>query len=569
MIVSAFAEVVSLGAVLPFIGILVSPDRVFTHPIVMDVTQAWGITSADQLLLCFTGVFIAAAVIAGAIRALLLWASTRLSFASGADLGIEVYRRTLYQPYQVHAARNSSVVISGITVKINDVVFMVLLPVLTLITSTVVLLAITLALIAIDPMVASVAAVGFGGSYLLIGWLSRRQVHRNSKRITYGQTQVVKALQEGLGGIRDVLLDGTQQFYRDIYRQADIPLRQAQCNNVFIGGSPRYFMEALGMVLVAGLAYFLSLQAGGIATALPVLSALALGAQRLLPALQHAYSAWAAIAGCHARLADTIELLDQPLPMELGQPVPAPLLMQEGIRFDAVRFRYTDDGPWVLDGLNLIIAKGTRVGFVGSTGSGKTTTLDVLMGLLKPTEGELLVDGQSVSGNRHRAWQRSIAYVPQSIYLADNTLAENIAFGVSPGNINLERVQQAAHQAQISDFIESSPEGYQAHVGERGVRLSGGQRQRIGIARALYKQSSVLVLDEATSALDSATEQSVMNAIEELNSDLTILIIAHRLTTVRHCDIIVELENGRVVAQGTYEKLIECSASFRRLARVT
>ena len=189
------------------------------------------------------------------------------------------------------------------------------------------------------------------------------------------------------------------------------------------------------------------------------------------------------------------------------------------------------------------------------------------MGLLTPTEGELLVDGQPISGNRLSAWQLSIAHVPQSIFLADTTLAENIAFGVSPENIDLERVQRAARQAQIADFIESSPEGYQAYVGERGVRLSGGQCQRIGIARALYKEASVLVFDEATSALDNATEQSVMAAIGELNSDLTILLIAHRLTTVRHCDLIVELEHGRVVAHGTYEQLLEESPSFRRMAQ--
>jgi ATP-binding cassette subfamily B protein len=378
---------------------------------------------------------------------------------------------------------------------------------------------------------------------------------------------VVKALQEGLGGIRDVLLDGTQPVYCDIYRQADHPLRRAQGNNVFIGGSPRYIMEAVGMVLIAALAYALSRQVGGIATALPVLGALALGAQRLLPALQQIYGAWASIAGSHASLADTIELLDQSLPAELLQPAPAPLLIQQDIRFDAVRFRYTSDSPLVLDGLNLTIPRGARVGFVGSTGSGKSTTLDLLMGLLMPTEGELLVDGQPISGIRVRAWQQTIAHVPQSIYLADSTLAENIAFGVPRNAIDLDRVQQAARQAQIADFIESSPEGYQAYVGERGIRLSGGQRQRIGIARALYKQASVLVFDEATSALDNATEQSVMDAIEGLSSDLTILLIAHRLTTVRRCDTIVELEHGRVVAQGTYEQLLECSPSFSRMAR--
>jgi ABC-type multidrug transport system fused ATPase/permease subunit len=566
MLVSALAEVVSLGAVLPFLGILVAPERVFSHPIVANFAMNIGITSADQLVLPLTIAFATAAVLAGAIRIILLWISTRLAFATGADLGIEVYRRTLYQPYRVHVARNSSEVISGITNKVGGAVN-VLYQMLTLISSTVLLVAIMLALIVIDSMVASAAAFGFGAGYALITRISRRRLQRNSQRIAQEQSQVVKALQEGLGGIRDVLLDGTQPVYCDFYRQADHPLRRAQGNNIFISGSPRFAMEALGMLLIAALAYVLSRSAGGIATSLPVLGALALGAQRLLPALQQIYSAWAGIAGSHASLADTISLLDLPLQAELMQPDSAPLPFRNAIRFKALRFRYTDSGPWVLNGLNLTISKGERVGFVGSTGSGKSTTLDLMMGLLMPTDGELLVDGQPISGNRLRAWQGNIAHVPQSVYLADSTLAENIAFGVPIGKIDLERVKLAARQAQIADFIESSPQGYQALVGERGIRLSGGQRQRIGIARALYKQASVLVFDEATSALDNATEQSVMDAIQGLSSNLTILLIAHRLSTVRHCDTIVELEHGKVVAQGSYEQLLESSLSFRKMAR--
>lgn len=566
MLVSAFTEVISLGAVLPFLGILVSPDRVFSHPIVSDMAQAWGFTSADQLVLPLTVAFAAAVVIAGSVRILLLWASTRLTIACGADLSIEVYRRTLYQPYRVHMTRNSSEVITGID-KVNSAV-LVLSQSLILVSSTLLLVAIVLTLIAIDPMVASLAAIGFSASYAVITWMSRRRLNRNSQCIAYEQTQVIKALQEGLGGIRDVLLDGTQPVYCDIYRQSDLPLRRALGNNAFISQCPRYIVEAMGIVLIVVLAYALSQKPGGITTALPVLGALALGAQRLLPALQQIYSAWTSIVGSHASLSDAIELLNQPLPAELLEPTPPPLPFQNAICFDAVRFRYTDDGPWVLDGHNLSIPKGARVGFVGSTGSGKSTTLDLLMGLLMPTEGQLLIDGQPISGNSLRAWQGTIAHVPQNIYLADTTLAGNIAFGVPPDTIDLDRVQQAARQAQIADFIESKLEGYQANVGERGIRLSGGQRQRIGIARALYKQASVLVFDEATSALDNATEQSVMNAIEGLDRDLTILLIAHRLTTVQHCDIIVELECGRVVAQGTYDDLLECSPSFRRMAKV-
>ncbi len=565
MLISAFVEVVSLGAVLPFLGILTSPDLVLGHPLMADVVQFWGIISADKLVLPLTVVFVIAAIVAGTTRIFLLWVSTRVAFAIGADLGIEVYRRTLYQPYCVHLARNSSNIISGITNKVNGVVFGVLLPCLSLLSSIILLIAIIIALVVINPIVASAAALGFSSSYALITLISRRRLQLNSRRIAHEQSQVVKALQEGLGSIRDVLLDGTQSVYCNIYRLADRPLRRAQGNNAFIGGSPRYAMEALGMVLIASLAFFLSRQVGGIATALPVLGALALGAQRLLPALQQSYSAWSSIAGSHASFADAIALLSQPLPAEVLMPAPPPLLVKEEIRFEDVRFRYTDSGPWVLDGVNLAIPKGARVGIVGKTGSGKSTAMDALMALILPTEGAICVDKLAIVGPRIRAWQASIGHVPQSIYLADTTLAENIAFGVPPDLIDLNRVRRAARQAQIADFIESKPEGYRARVGEHGVRLSGGQRQRIGIARALYKQVTVLVFDEATSALDSETEKLVMDSIEGLSSDLTIFHIAHRLTTLRNCDVIVELENGRVVFQGTYKQLLERRTSIPQI----
>ena len=296
MLLSAFTEVISLGAVLPFLGVLISPELVFNHPIVLKVAQSWSITSAEQLVLPLTLAFAIAAFLAGAIRMLLLWASIRLANASGADLSIEVYRRTLYQSYKVHMARNSSDVISSITNKVGGAVA-VLQNLLTLISSTILLIAIMCALIVVNPVVALLAAICFGGSYGLITWLSRSLLLRNSQRIAYEQTHVVKALQEGLGGIRDVLLDGTQPVYCDIYRKADLPLRRASGNNSFIAQSPRYVMEALGIALIAALAYGLSREAGGIATALPVLGALALGAQRLLPAMQLIYSAWSIIAG--------------------------------------------------------------------------------------------------------------------------------------------------------------------------------------------------------------------------------------------------------------------------------
>jgi len=569
MIISAFTEVISLGAVLPFIGILATPDKVFEHELAANLAQSWGITSADQLVLPLTAAFGVAALLAGAMRILVIWLSTRMTFAAGADLSIDVYRRTLYQPYHVHVARSSSEMISGITGKIGSTTLGVILPILTLISSSVLLVAIMLALIVINPVIAIIATVGFGGCYAMITWLARRRLHRNGQLIAIEQTRVVKALQEGLGSIRDVLLDGTQPVYCESYRKADQRWRVAQGENVFIGQSPRFAMESLGMILIAGLALGLSRQSGGIAVALPMLGALALGAQRLLPVMQYSYAAWTSIGGNHASFADTIALLDQPLPEELTKPIPAPMSFNESIRLDKVRFRYSDDSPWVLRELNLTIPKGARMGFVGGTGSGKSTLMDLIMGLLSPSDGRVLVDGRHVFGDQMRAWQRCIAHVPQSIFLADATLAENIALGVRLDDIDPDRLRAAARQAQIAEFIEDGADGYDAFVGERGVRLSGGQRQRIGIARALYRKASVLVLDEATSALDNTTEQSVIEAIKSLDSTLTILIVAHRLTTVQHCDTVVELNKGRVVAEGSYEQLIEISGSFRRMANAT
>jgi len=567
MLASALAEVVSLGAVLPFLGVLVAPDRLMQQPLVAALAKAAGAATPADLVLAFTVLFALAALAAGAIRMLVLWASTRLSFAIGVDLSQEVYRRTLYQPYRVHAQRNSSEVVSAIANKIGASIH-VLFQVLNLGNSVLVLVAVVAALLVIDPVIAGIAAAGFGASYGAITWLFRSRLRANSERIADKQTQLLKALQEGLGGIRDVLLDGTQPLYCRIYLEADLQVRRAQGNNMFIAGSPRFAMEALGMVLIAVLAYGLSRGSGGIVGALPVLGALALGAQRLLPALQQIYAAWSTIAGSRRSLIDVLALLELPLPPEAFVPPPPALPFREAIRFENVRFRYAAEQPWVLDGISLEIPRGARVGVVGATGSGKSTLLDLLMGLLDPVEGRIAVDGRDIGGERRRAWQRTLAHVPQSIFLADASIAENIAFGVPKEEIDMARVRRAAAQAQIAEFIESGPEGYAARAGERGIRLSGGQRQRIGIARSLYKEASVLVFDEATSALDNATETSVMEAIDSLDRNLTVVLIAHRLTTVRHCDFIVELEHGRIAARGSYGDVIERNPGPSAAARV-
>ena len=526
-----------------------STEKISTH-------QTANCLLPTDFLLILTIIFALAALISGAMRLLLLWASTRLSFATGADLSISIYRRTLYQPYSVHAARNSSEVISGITGKANSVIFSIITPALTIISSAIMLIVILIALISIDPTIALAAFGGFGFIYAIIIKLTKGRMLINSQCMARESTQLIKSLQEGLGGIRDVLIDGCQAVYCQIYRNADLPLRKAQGNSTFISQSPRFGIEALGMMLIAMLAYALARQPDGISKAIPVLGALALGAQRLLPVLQGGYASWSSIQSGQVSLIDTLELLDQPLPEYVDQPPAKPIPFEQKITLNQLSFRYTPQTPWILNNLDLTIPKGSRIGFIGLTGSGKSTLLDIVMGLLQPNQGALEIDSEEITTHNTRNWQSHIAHVPQAIFLADSTIQENIAFGVPINKINQVLVKQAAQQAQIADIIETWPKKYQTFVGERGIRLSGGQRQRIGIARALYKQSDVIIFDEATSALDNKTEQAVMQSIESLGQNLTVLIIAHRLTTLQNCDQIVELADGGIKRIGTYQEIV-------------
>ena len=557
MIVASLLEVISIGAVLPFLGVLTAPEQIYQYPLMQPVIQALGLTQPNQLILPLTIFFIIVVLLSGAIRLTLLYVMTRFSFATGADLSIDIYRRTLYQEYAVHISRNSSKVIDSIIIKTNVVIHGVLAPILRFISSIILIIGIVSALFVININVALITLIGFAIPYWLVVYYTKTHLTDNSQIIAKHSTQMIRALQEGLGGIRDVLIGGTQQFYCQIYRNSDLPLRRASGNNQFIGGSPKYVMEAIGMILIATLAYVMVQSDGGVSTAIPVLGALALGAQKLLPTLQQAYSSYSQIKGSESSLNDVMDLLNQPLPESASQSLIRPIIFENKIELEKLSFRYTQDSPWILKNINLSINKGDRIGFIGETGSGKSTLLDIIMGLLPATSGKLTIDQQSLNIKNNKAWQTHIAHVPQNIYLSDGTIEENIAFGISQDQIDHQLVRKVAQQAQISELIEQWKGGYQTLVGERGVRISGGQRQRIGIARALYKKSDVLIFDEATSALDGKTEQAVMESIEGLGEELTVFIIAHRLTTLKSCNKIIELDKNNILHVKSYNEIIK------------
>ncbi len=554
MVLASLAEILSIGSVLPFLAVLTDPQRIFDFPLTQPLIKSLGINTASQLLLPLTATFCITAVLAAAIRLLLLRSSLFLAAATGSDIGYDMYRRTLFQPYLVHVSRNTSEIIDGISIKSTAIANGVVMPLLYILSSAIMTGLIVCILLAVAPETTLIAFGIFGLIYLVVIKLTRKQLLVNSKNISHESTQVIKSLQEGLGGIRDVLIDGTQNTFCRIYQKSDFVLRKSYASSSFISVSPRFAVEALGMLMIAMLAYLLAKQPNGVANAVPILGALALTAQRLLPLMQQAYSSWSNLRQNQYSLKDTLEFLDQPLPNELKS-TSEPIDFVKEITLDDISFSYPADTKPILQHFSITIPKKSRIGFIGETGSGKSTLLDIIMGLLQPTSGTLKIDGRKIDSSNLRAWQKHVAHVPQNIFLADGTIAENIAFGLPLDQIDEVRVCQAAEQAKINDIIEKLPDGYQTLVGERGVRLSGGQRQRLGIARAIYKQADVIIFDEATSALDSDTENAVMEAIDKLSNELTILIIAHRLSTLKNCTQIIKLPSGQIFDTVDYKAL--------------
>lgn len=543
MLVGALAELFTIGALLPFLAAIAAPGDATVVSAIRPLLSLFGDLDSQQVLYVLTGLFACAALGAGVLRLVLLWASQKFVYGVSYELGVRLYADTLHQPYSYHTQRNSSDIIASIT-KVEMITNQVLVPLMSAAVATVISTFIVVGLVVIDPVVALIAGGGFVAIYLTVSFATRRRLQANGKIIARAQGDRVRAMQEGLGGIRDILLDRSQRVFVEAYERAESDFRDSRIRNSVFANSPRFLVEGAGMVLIAMMATVVAGRPGGILAAIPVLGALALGAQRLLPLVQQIYQGWASGMGNRQNLTDVVSLLERPA-TEIGGAEEV-LPFHNAIVLSGVGFAYPGARPPALSGIGITISRGARIGIAGRTGSGKSTLMDILIGLLEPTQGEIRVDGVRLTAENCGAWQKNIAHVPQAIFLVDASVAENIAFGVKREEIDEARVRRAAERAELADVIASLPQGYDTRVGERGIQLSGGQRQRIGIARALYKQASVLVFDEATSALDTETETAVMTAIERLDRNLTILIIAHRLSTLNSCDRVVRLEGGSV-----------------------
>ncbi len=555
-IASSCSEMVSIGLIFPLLGILANPIKISLLPSFLSNIDFVKFSTPQELLLLITILFVFAVLISAFVRFLLQYAQTKFSFMVGADISSQIYKNVLYQPYLVHVSRNSSEVISSVLSRSSVISGSIILPGLTMVSSFFIMVGILLTIILIKPFIAISIFFAFSLMYILVSIVTKSMLYKNSKTINSEMTNVLRSIQEGLGGIRDILIDGTQKIYFDNYRLADIRLRRSQATIAMLGTSPRYVIEALGIAMIAIFAFLLASDGAGFEQAIPTLGLLALGAQRMLPVLQQAYAAFSQIQGSQATLDEVLTSLDQGAPLCQEHAFDQAIDFRESIVARNICFQYDKDLPIVINDLNIKITRGDRIGLIGKTGSGKSTLIDIIMGLINPTSGDLIVDGTIIDEMKVKTWQRNIAHVSQVIFLADASVSENIAFGIPAEKIDHIKVKEAAKKAQLDKVIDGWVNGYSTIVGERGIRLSGGQRQRIGIARALYKNAKLIVMDEATSALDEETERLIIEDLNKLDENLTLITIAHRMSTLKYCSVIYELQNGKIERQLTYEELI-------------
>lgn len=565
MIVGAFAEIATIGAVLPFLSLLADPSRMEHFPLVTAGFAAVGAETTHQRLTAALALFIILAILGAAVRLQLLASTQKFVFGTGHDLAVEIHRRLLSQPYTYHINHNTSGLVASLE-KVGVVVFSILQQAMLSGTSAFIAVVIIGGLIYIDPFTAITAAAAIAIIYLLVTAVGRNALARNSDIVGSSYDDRIKIFQESLGGIRDVIIDSSQAVYVDAFRTVDERFNVARAKTSFIGSAPRFVIEAFGMVLIAVLAEIISGSDGGFARALPVLGALALGAQRLLPLLQQVWVGWSTAAGNRSVLAQVLELLRLPQDTQASAEQAPPLPLRRTISVRNVSFRYPNRRSSAIEKVSFDINAGQTLALIGRTGSGKSTLADLLMGLIEPSQGSILIDGAPLNPQNRRNWQRSIAHVPQSIFLADTSIARNIALGVPADHVDMQRVEEASRKAQLHDFVTGLAQGYETFVGERGIRLSGGQRQRLGVARAIYKEAPVLVLDEATSALDDATEAAVMQALDTLGEEgRTIIMIAHRLSTIARADQVVRLEEGQLAEIGSHAQVVGSTPQSRIL----
>jgi ABC-type multidrug transport system fused ATPase/permease subunit len=569
MLVAGVAQVLGLASVMPFIGLVANPNLVHVSPWMHRLFDAGGFTDTKQFLFAMGVAVVAFFALGNALTALTSWFSYRFIWFNQQKMAQRLLEEYLSKPYSFfltrHGARLGKTLLSEVKVVVTGIV----VPGLDVIAKSVSTAFVLGLLIAVDPRLASVVSLSIGSAYGLLYWFARQTQRRIGVRQVKANTTMWRVATEAFGGIKDVKVLGREADFVARFRAPSLEFAAANASNDLVRQLPAYALETIAIGgMLAVLLYLLRVRES-LSDVLPLMALYAVAGNRLMPAFHQIFAGLTTIRFNKASLD---ELYADMMTFPGGARVPVPSTVRQvppggsEIRFRDVSFEYPGAQRNAITHIDLLIPPHTTVGLVGSTGSGKTTLVDLLLGLFRPTSGDILIDGRPLDPSTTAMWRSRIGYVPQHIFLCDDTIARNIAFGIPDKDIDQTAVERAGRAASLHEFISRLPDGYKTVVGERGVRLSGGERQRIGIARALYHGPDVVVMDEATSALDTVTEDAVMTATRDLSIDRTVILIAHRLSTVRHCDTIVFLEGGTVAAQGTYDELVERNPSFRAMA---
>lgn len=570
MILAAFAEILGLSVFMALLGVLSDPERINENEWLSAAYNWFGSESVFSFQLTLSLIVAAVIILSIVVKASAFFLLTLFGVLTGQSLSARMLRAYLRQPYSWYLDRNSADLGRKILMECEQLVQKAIRPSLEILASFLQALSIIAFLVVVDPAIALLAFGILGGGYSGIYVFARKRLHRLGVDVVEANKERFRITQEATAGLKEVKLAGLEdvyanEFYAPSRRRAMLTFQIQMFNDI-----PRFVLEALTFIVLLSMVLVLLIRNdGNLLGAIPVLGVFAFSVMRVLPALQKIYYGFASLRSGQA-IVD--QVYSEYVEIGAGNLTYGGISrvdrhgLQDALVFKDVSYTYPSAQKVALSNLNIHIPAGNTVGIVGGTGAGKTTFVDLLLGLLAPDSGHIIVDGTEITSANLRAWQNTVGYVPQQIFLTDDTISANIAFGIPADEVDHAAVEAAARAAALHDFIiEELPQGYETRVGERGVRLSGGQRQRIGIARALYHDPSLLILDEATSALDNITERAVMEAVQQLHGQKTIIMIAHRLTTVENCDNIILMERGKISAVGTYAELERENATFQNM----
>jgi len=567
MLIMALLDMIGVASILPFIAVLTNPSLIDTNLILNNIFQVstiFGVESYQEFLFVLGIIVFVTLVISIIFKALTTYAQVRFVQMREYSISKRLVEGYLRQPYSWFLSRNSSELGKTILSEVGQVIALGMRPMLEVIAKAMVTIALITLLIIADPNLAMIVSVFLGGTYLLIFYFIRKYINRiGNERLKKNESRF-KTIGEAFGAVKEVKVGGLEQVYSKQFSDSALTFAQTQASAQVITHLPRFILEAIAFGGILLIILFVMAQSGNFNDALPILSLYVFAGYRLMPALQQIYASCTAISCLSPSLNKSYSDLKENNIGALNENQDQGILsLNKKISLRNIKYNYPNTSRAAIKDVSLDIPAKATIGLVGATGSGKTTTVDIILGLLEPQKGTLEVDSQIITNQNSRSWQRSIGYVPQYIYLSDDTIEGNIAFGIDPKDIDKEAVEKASKIANLHNFvIDELPQNYQTTVGERGVRLSGGQRQRIGIARALYNNPQLLILDEATSALDNETEQAVMDAVNNLSQNMTIILIAHRLNTVKNCDIIFKLDDGKLIDQGSFDEIINIKKNF-------